>query len=155
MLNIPIHATAGHIAGHYSLRGSVTNIANACAAGAMSIAYACNLIRYGQADLVIAGGADAFAKLQFGGFYALKALDASPCSPFSRSEGISLGEGAGVLVIESRDHATGRGAKILAEVLGYGITSDAYHITAPRPDGEGQIAAIRLALEEAGLPAQR
>lgn len=151
VLNIPIHATAGHIAGHYSLGGSVTNIANACAAGAMSIAYACDLIRYGQADLVIAGGADAFAKLQFGGFYALKALDASPCSPFSRSEGITLGEGAGVLVIESREHAIGRGAKVLAEVLGYGITSDAYHITAPRPDGEGQIAAIRLALEEAGL----
>lgn len=154
VLNIPIHATAGHIAGHYRLSGSVTNIANACAAGAMSIAYACDLIRYGRADLVIAGGADAFAKLQFGGFYALKALDASPCAPFSRSEGISLGEGAGVLVIESRDHAISRGAKLLAEVLGYGITSDAYHITAPHPEGAGQIAAIRLALEEAGLSSE-
>lgn len=117
----------------------------------MSIAYACDLIRYGKADLVIAGGADAFAKLQFGGFYALKALDASPCSPFSRSEGITLGEGAGVMILESREHAISRGAAILAEVLGYGVTSDAYHITAPHPEGEGQIAAIRLALEEAGL----
>ncbi|QUL55898.1 beta-ketoacyl-[acyl-carrier-protein] synthase family protein [Paenibacillus tritici] len=151
VLNIPIHAIAGYVAGYYDLNGSVTNIANACAAGAMSIAYGCDLIRYGLADVVIAGGADAFAKLQFGGFYALKALDASPCSPFSRSEGISLGEGAGVLIIESLQHAADRGADIVAEVLGYGITSDAYHITAPRPDGEGQITAIHLALDEAGL----
>lgn len=151
VLKMPISAIASQVARLTGAGGVVTNIANACAAGTMSIAYAADLIRAGRADIVIAGGADAFASVPYAGFLSLHALDAEPCSPFNRSSGITLGEGAGAVIVESYEHAAARGARILCEVLGSGIGSDAYHITAPRPDGKGQMEAIRRAMESSGL----
>lgn len=146
-----ISPIANHVARQFGIGGIVTNIANACAAGTISIAYACELIRAGEADAFLVGGADAFASVPYAGFLALHALDASSCSPFNRSSGITLGEGSGALVVESYEHAVARGAHIYCEVLGAGISSDAHHITAPRPDGEGQMNAIRRALSTSGL----
>lgn len=148
---MPISAIANMVARAYGAGGVVTNVANACAAGTISIAYACDLIRAGVGDVFIAGGADAFASVPYAGFLSLHALDALPCSPFNRCSGITLGEGSGALVIESYDHAVARGAHIICEVLGAGVSSDAHHITAPRPDGEGQMNAILRALKNSGL----
>ena len=148
---MPISAIASQAAAWCHAGGAVTNVANACAAGTISIAYAADLIRAGKADIVVAGGADAFASVPYAGFTSLHALDAEPCSPFNRLSGITLGEGAGALIVESYEHAAARGAKIYCEVLGSGVTSDAHHITAPRPDGECQMNAIRTAIESSGL----
>lgn len=149
-----ISAIANHVAAQFGAEGIVTNVANACAAGTISIAYACELIRAGVADAFIVGGADAFAAVPYSGFIALHALSSEPCSPFNHSHGITLGEGSGALIVESYEHAVNRGAKIYCDVLGAGISSDAYHITAPRPDGEGQMTAIRTALKNSGLTAK-
>lgn len=146
-----ISAIANHVAAEFGAEGIVTNVANACAAGTISIAYACELIRAGVADAFIVGGADAFAAVPYSGFIALHALDPSPCSPFNHSHGITLGEGSGALIVESYEHAKKRGAHVYCDVLGAGISSDAHHITAPRPDGEGQMTAIRTALKNSGL----
>ena len=148
---MPISAIASQAAGYCHAGGVVTNVANACAAGTISISYASDLIRAGKADVVIAGGADAFASVPYAGFTSLHALDAGPCSPFNHLSGITLGEGAGAVIVESSEHAEKRGAKIYCEVLGSGVSSDAHHITAPRPDGEGQMNAIREAIEDSGI----
>lgn len=148
---MPISAIASQAAGYCGAGGAVMNVANACAAGTISISYAADLIRAGKADVVVAGGADSFSSVPFAGFTSLHALDANPCSPFNHLSGITLGEGAGALIVESYEHAVKRGAKIYCEVLGSGISSDAHHITAPRPDGEGQMNAIRWAIEGSGI----
>ncbi len=151
ILRMPISAIGNDVARFAGFGGVVTNVANACAAGTISIAYACDLIKAGKADVVIAGGTDAFASVPYAGFLALHALDQNPCSPFNHCTGITLGEGAGALVVESLEHAKKRGAKVYAEVSGYGISSDAHHITAPREDGEGQMNAINWAIERSGV----
>lgn len=151
LLKMPASAIANNVSAHFGLKGITANIVNACAAGTISLSYACDLIRSGEAEIFLAGGSDAFTSLAFAGFHALHALDEHPCSPFNRSSGITLGEGAGMLVIESCEHALQRGAKIYCEVLGSGVSSDAHHITAPRPDGEGQMSAIKKALAGSGL----
>ena len=148
---MPISALANHVASRYHAGGVVTNIANACAAGTMSVAYASDLIRASKADIVIAGGSDSFSSVPYAGFLSLHALAEGGCSPFNHSNGITLGEGAGVLIVESYEHAMARGAKIYCEVLGAGISADAHHITAPRPDGQGQMYAINAAIEHSGL----
>ncbi len=101
--------------------------------------------------MFLAGGADAFASVPFAGFTALHALSENPCSPFNHSNGITLGEGAGAIIVESYEHAVKRGAHIYCDVLSAGISSDAHHITAPRPDGIGQMYAIRRAVEKSGI----
>ncbi len=151
VLKMPISPIANHVAESVHAGGVVTNVANACAAGTISIAYASDLIRAGKADVVIAGGADAFSSVPYSGFLSLHALDENSCSPFNRSHGITLGEGAGAVIVESYEHAKARNAHIYCEVLGAGISSDAHHITAPRPDGEGQMNAIRSAIAHSGL----
>lgn len=151
IIKMPIGAIANNIAKIAGAKGVVTNIGNACAASTISIEYAADLIRAGVGDAFIVGGADSFSALAFGGFTALHALDTDPCSPYNKSKGITLGEGAGVLVVESYESAMARGAKIYCDVLGGGISSDAHHITAPRDDSEGQMNAMRWALEAADL----
>lgn len=153
VLKMPAAALANNVAFHFGLNGTTANIVNACAAGTISLGYAADLIRAGKADAFVAGGSDSFSSLAFAGFHALHALDAESCSPFNRSSGITLGEGAGILIIESYEHAKARGAKIYCEVLGSGVSSDAHHITAPRPDGQGQMLAITRAIENSGLSA--
>lgn len=144
-------AIANNVALHFGLGGITANIVNACAAGTISISMACDEICAGRAEIFLAGGTDSFSSLAFGGFHALHALSEAPCSPFNHSTGITLGEGAGILVVESYEHAIKRGAHIYCDILGAGISSDAHHITAPRPDGEGQMNAIKKALKKSGL----
>ena len=146
-----IASIANHVANMAGAKGVVTNIGNACAASTMSVAYACELIRAGVGDVFITGGADAFASVPFAGFTALHALSENACSPFNHSNGITLGEGAGAIIVESYEHAVKRGAHIYCDVLSAGISSDAHHITAPRPDGIGQMYAIRRALDKSGV----
>lgn len=151
ILRMPASAIANNVASHFGIDGITANIVNACAAGTMSLAGACDMIRAGRADVFIAGGCDSFSSLAYAGFHALHALSEDACSPFNHSNGITIGEGSGVLIIESYEHAVARGAKIYCDVLGAGVSSDAYHITAPRPDGEGQMSAIRRAAENSSV----
>lgn len=148
---MPIAAIASQVAETCGAGGIVTNVANACAAGTISIALACDLIRAGKADVVIAGGADSFASVPYSGFLSLHALDENGCSPFNHCNGITLGEGAGIVVVESLEHARKRGAKEYCEVLGAGVTSDAHHITAPREDALCLIEAMTRAVKNSGI----
>lgn len=148
---MPIASIASQVAETCGAGGIVTNVANACAAGTISIALACDLIRAGRADVVIAGGADSFAAVPYSGFLSLHALDENGCSPFNHCNGITLGEGAGIVVVESYEHAQKRGAKQYCEVLGSGVTSDAHHITAPREDGLCLTEAMSRAVKNSGI----
>ncbi len=151
ILKMPASAIANNVANHFGFCGVTANIVNACAAGTMSLAYACDLIRAGKAEVFAAGGTDSFSSLAFAGFHALHALDENGCAPLNHNTGITLGEGAGILILESYEHAKARGAKIYCEVLGSGVSSDAHHITAPRPDGMGQMLATTRAVKNSGL----
>ena len=148
---------AGNVAIQFGLKGKCFNVVTACATGTHSIGEAFRSIQYGEADVMVAGGAEAsITPIGIAGFTSLTALntteDASRASiPFDEDRnGFVMGEGAGVVVLESLEHAKARGANILAEVVGYGATCDAFHITAPRPDGSAGARAIQLALQEAG-----
>ena len=153
IIKMPIGVIANHVAKVSGAKGVVTNVGNACAASTISIEYASDLIRAGVGDVFICGGTDTFSSLAFGGFIALHAIDEEPCSPYNKSKGITLGEGAGALIVESYEHAVARGAKIYCDVLGGGISSDAHHITAPRPDSEGQMNAMKKALKNSDMKA--
>ena len=149
---------AGNVAIHFGLKGKCINVVTACATGTHSIGEAVRAIQCGDADVMVAGGTEAaICPLGIGGFGALTALSTSedPLAaslPFDkRRGGFVMGEGAGVVVLESYEHAQARGAQILAEVGGYGATCDAYHITSPCEDGEGAARAMQLAMQEAGL----
>ncbi|MBR5412719.1 MAG: beta-ketoacyl-[Fibrobacter sp.] len=148
---MPIASIASQVAETCGAGGIVTNVANACAAGTISIAVACDLIRAGKADVVVAGGADSFASVPYSGFLSLHALDENGCSPFNRCNGITLGEGAGIVIVESYEHAQKRSAKQYCEVLGSGVTSDANHITAPREDGLCLKEAINRSVKNSGI----
>ena len=147
------------IAIHLGLRGPNMSIATACASGNNAIGEAAAMIRRGAADIMFTGGAEAgIVRLAMAGFSNMGALsqrneDPQRASrPFDRDrDGFVAGEGAGVLVIESEEHARQRGARIYAEVLGYGASADAYHITAPLENGEGAIIAMQKALDDAGI----
>ena len=123
----------------------------ACSASNNAIGYAYDLIVTNQADVVFVGGADSLAKTTFAGFNSLQALAEKQCAPFSEKMGISLGEGAAFMVIESEAHAQKRKAVIHAEVLGYGFCADAYHATSPDITGDGAVRTMRLAVESAGI----
>ena len=151
VLKMPISAIANNVAHRFGAQGVIDNVANACAAGTMSVAMAADLIRSGKADVMIAGGSDPMSSLAYSGFHALHALDVDPCRPFNKSKGIALGEGAGILIVESYAHAKARGAKIYCEILGSGVSCDAHHITAPAPDGAGMESAMRRSLENSGI----
>ena len=148
---------AGNIAIAYGFQGMCTCPVTACASGTNAIGDAFRQIRDGYADVMICGGSEAsITPLGIGGFTSLKALcqadDPKRASiPFDKERsGFVMGEGAGILILEEYEHAVARGANIIAEVCGYGNTCDAHHVTAPRPDGVTQSAAIRQALDEAG-----
>lgn len=151
IVKIPLHNIARNISLALGVKGLTSNIANACAASNIAIAYGCDMIELGNADIVIVGGTDAMATLQFAGFHSLNALSKSICAPFSKSDGINLGEGAGILIIESYEHAKARNANMLCEIIGYSITNDAYHITAPRNDSSEQIVAMKNAIKFANI----
>lgn len=154
---------AGHISIEFGLQGSSMTVVTACASATNAIGEALRLIQHGEADVVLCGGTEApITKLAFAGFCSMKAMSteseffAQACRPFDkRRSGFVMGEGAGVLVLESWEHAKARGAHIYAELAGYGSTSDAYHITTPIPGGSGAIRAMSLALKDAGVGPDR
>lgn len=145
-------ATANHLAEKFGLWGPRTTLMTACSSGATAIGLARDLIRAGAATLVIAGGTEPLSRLTFASFNALQAVDPAYCRPFSGNRaGLTLGEAAGILILESLASARGRGAPILGEVLGYGVTGDAHHMTAPDAGGSGAARAMAAALTDAGL----
>ncbi len=149
---------SGNISIYFGLKGKSINVVTACATGTHNIGEAYRTIQYGDADVMVAGGTEAcVTPIGIGGFAALTALntteDVTRASiPFDKDRaGFVLGEGAGVVVLEELEHAKARGAKILAEVAGYGATSDAYHITSPAEDGMGAANAMTFAMNDAGM----
>ena len=152
---------AGNVAIQFGLKGKCFNVVTACATGTHSIGEAFRSIQYGEADVMVAGGAEAsITPIGIAGFTSLTALntteDASRASiPFDEDRnGFVMGEGAGVVVLESLEHAKARGANILAEVVGYGATCDAFHITSPVEDGSGAARAMENAIKDAGITAE-
>lgn len=153
-----INLVAGNIAIKYDAKGPCTSIVTACATGNNNIGEAFRLIKHGYADIMIAGSSEApISRMGVGGFAGLKALnitdDPNKASmPFDKDRnGFVVGEGGAILILETLEDAQKRGANILAEIVGYGNTCDAHHITAPHPEGEGAAKSMSLALEEAGI----
>ncbi|WP_328814456.1 beta-ketoacyl-[acyl-carrier-protein] synthase family protein [Nonomuraea cypriaca] len=147
----PMHASLDIIAGRVAAYGPRILVSTACAAGGNAVGMARDRILAGEADVMLAGGLDPLLFDVTAGFNGLQALSPGPTRPYSRSDGLSLGEGAAFLLVESRRHAEARGATLLAEVAGYGLSADAHHPTAPDPTGRGGASAVRRALAEAGL----
>lgn len=152
VLQQPTSGPSDAVARAFRLGGGVVSNATACASAGAAIGMAADYLRSHQVDVAIAGGSDALCRLTYSGFNVLQAVDPEPCSPFgARRKGITLGEGAGYLVLERWDDAEARGATILAELCGYGASCDAHHPTAPAEDGRGAEAAMRGALSEGGM----
>lgn len=152
----------GNVAMHYGLKGKSINVVTACATGTNSIGEAFRSIQYGEADVMVAGGTEsAITPLGMAGFAALTALSTNDdpetaSRPFDKDrDGFVMGEGAGIVVLESLEHAQKRGAKILAEVVGYGGSNDAFHITSPAEDGSGAAYAMEMALKDAGIEPEK
>jgi 3-oxoacyl-[acyl-carrier-protein] synthase II len=162
-LTVPMmipNEAAGNISMMFGIKGPAFTQVTACASGTDALGQALDLIRAGRCDVIIAGGTEAtIIPFAVGGFQMLKALSTKRCNepekasrPFdSDRDGFVMGEGAGILILESEEHAKTRGAKIHAELAGYGATSDAYHITSPDPEGNGGANAVKMAIADAEL----
>ena len=154
-----VNLAAGHISIRFNARGPSSAPATACATGAHAIGDASRIIRHDDADVMFAGGTEAvISSLAVGGFSAMRALSTRNDEPERASrpwdadrDGFVMGEGAGVLILEEREHALARGARIYCEITGYGMTSDAYHITSPSEDGDGMSRVMQRAMRDAGL----
>jgi 3-oxoacyl-[acyl-carrier-protein] synthase II len=154
-----VNMAAGQISIRYGAQGPISATATACATSSNSIGDSMRLIQHGDADVMIAGGAEAaVTPMSVGGFASMKALSTRnddpthACRPFDKDrDGFVIGEGAGILILEELEHAKARGAKILAEIVGYGMSADAYHMTSVAPEGKGAQRAMRAALKDAGI----
>ncbi|EAF7172838.1 beta-ketoacyl-[acyl-carrier-protein] synthase II [Listeria monocytogenes] len=149
---------SGQVSIRFGAKGINSTTVTACATATNSIGDSFKVIERGDADAMITGGAEApITKMSLAGFTANKALSLNPdpetaCRPFDKDrDGFIIGEGAGIVILEEYEHAKARGAKIYAEIVGYGATGDAYHITAPAPNGEGAARAMKMAIDDAGL----
>lgn len=149
---------SGQVAIKYGIKGHNACVVTACASANHSIGDAMRIIQNGYADVMITGGSEAaVTPLAFSGFCAMRAMSENEdpdtaCRPFDKKrDGFVMGEGAGILVLEDYEHAVNRGADILAEIVGYGATSDAYHITAPDPEGDAGVRCLQMAIEDAGI----
>ena len=154
-----VNMIAGHLSIIYGLKGPSIAIATACSSGVHNIGNAARMIAYGDADAMLAGGAEkGSTPLGIGGFGAARALSTNNDNPKGASrpwdkdrDGFVLGDGAGIMFLEEYEHAKKRGAKIYAELVGFGMSSDAYHMTSPPPDGNGAALAMKCALRDAGI----
>jgi 3-oxoacyl-[acyl-carrier-protein] synthase II len=154
LLLIEPQALAETLSAAFGFKGPVLSVNTACAASANAIGYAAELVRQGQADAMLTGGAEALSGILFSGFTSLESLSAKPAAPYSRDrDGLSLGEGSGMIVLMREDLARELGAPIRAELLGYSLSADGYHPTAPHPEGAGAGRAIGAALKRAGVGA--
>ena len=151
---IPFHSIARNISQRLGLCGPASTVTMACVSSSLAVGRAVDAIRRGRVPIMIAGGADALSKLSFSGFSVLRAMTHSCCRPFDRRrDGLVLGEGAGMLVLEDYRHARRRGARIYAELCGWGTAGDGHHTTRPDPQGRGLCRAMEGALREAGIAA--
>ena len=140
------------LADAFGFAGPITIVANACASGANALGHAWDCVRTRRAERVLTGGYDALSHLVFAGFDSLQALSPTQCRPFDANrDGLALGEGAAVVCLENLDSAQARGAKILAEIVGYGAATDCHHLTQPHPEGRAALAAMRHACEMARI----
>jgi 3-oxoacyl-[acyl-carrier-protein] synthase II len=151
LLSFSLATATDHIAHEFDLRGPRTTTATVCSSSAAAIAFAYDAIALGEAEVMISGGSDSLCEVTYAGFNSLRAIDPEGCRPFDKNrQGLSLGEGAGILILEELEHALSRGARTWGEVLGYGICAEAHHLTAPESSGEGIARCINLALADAG-----
>ncbi|MBX9444364.1 beta-ketoacyl-ACP synthase II [Dickeya chrysanthemi] len=158
-----VNMVAGHLSIMFGLRGPTISIATACTSGVHNIGHAARIIAYNDADVMLAGGAEkASTPLGVGGFGAARALSTRNDNPQAASrpwdkdrDGFVLGDGAGILVLEEYEHAKKRGAKIYAEIVGFGMSSDAYHMTSPPENGAGAALAMENALRDAGITTEK
>jgi len=154
-----VNMIAGHVSINYGMRGPNISISTACTTGLHNIGHAARMIAYGDADAMVAGGAEkASTELGIGGFAAAKALSTRNDDPQAASrpwdkdrDGFVLGDGAGIMVLEEYEHAKARGAKIYCELVGFGMSGDAYHMTSPSEDGSGAALAMEAAIRDAGI----
>ena len=148
----PSHMIPRHVANEFDVHGPCVMIPAACAAGNFAIGYGLDAIRMGRADIMLSGGADRFTRIPYTGVARLGAIAPERCQPFDRNrKGMVPGEGAAVIVLERREAALARGARIYAEILGYGVSCDSHHMTAAHPQGDGAIRAMQAAMRESGV----
>lgn len=148
-LQAPLSVAADELAQAFACDGPRRTVSTACSSSANALGIAADWIRNGRADAVLCGGTDALCRMTYSGFNSLQAIDRQPCRPFDRERaGLSLGEGAAMFVLEDWERAAARGARVYAEMLGYGVSADAHHLTQPRPDGAGAALAMQRALDE-------
>ena len=152
LLGTPISTSADVVAAAFGTAGPRLMLSTACSSSANALGIALDWIRLGRADAVVAGGTESLCRTTFAGFNALHALSLEPCRPFDRRRnGLSLGEGAAIVVLESAERAARRGARVHAELVSYGTSADAHHLTAPHPDGTGAVLAMSRALARGRL----
>jgi 3-oxoacyl-[acyl-carrier-protein] synthase II len=154
LVEVPQDAPSDRVAQLFGLTGPRITVTTACSSSTLVVGLAAELVAEGEVPVALAGGSDALCRLTYAGFNSLRAVDPEPAKPFDRRrKGLSLGEGAGLLVVEDAEHARRRGAAPYARVLGYGVTNDAFHMTQPEPSGNAWERTVRAALADAGVTA--